>query len=84
MTFEEAWDALAIGDTVTVSDGTPPPTNPDGMPYRAWVSHNFSGELLEKIDGDWRAMKIQRAAVGAATVAYTVQEAISHTFTGSE
>lgn len=80
MTFEEAWNSLAIGDEVTVTDRTPEPTNSAGMPWRAWRSHNFTGRLIDKIDGEWRAMKIEMAPEGGATVAYTVQEAVPHTF----
>jgi hypothetical protein len=80
MDFAEAWDTLAIGDEVTVSNGMPRPNNFDGIPYRMWVSHNFTGTLVEKIDGEWRAMKFELPPSLAFVIAFTVQEAIPHTF----
>jgi hypothetical protein len=81
MDFAAAWDAFAIGDRVKVSDGTPPPsTNTNGMPYRAWRSHNFTGTLIAKIDGEYRGLQIQCAPDGDATIAFTVAEGLPHTF----
>src|SRR3546814_8025622 len=51
MNFAEAWTALTVGDTATVSDGLPEPSKPGGLPWRAWRSHNFNGTLVSK-DGD--------------------------------
>lgn len=81
MDFAAAWDAFGLGDEITVSDGAAQPSNPDGIPYKAWRSHNFTGHLVEKIDGEYRAMKIELAPEGGAVIAYTVQEAVPHTFT---
>ena len=69
-----------VGDRVKVSDGTPPPTNLDGAAGRAWRSHNFTGRLVEKIDGDWRRMRIELPPEPNFTVAYDVAEAVPHTF----
>lgn len=81
MDFAEAWTAFAIGDRVKVSDGTPPPSsNTTGMPYRAWRSHNFTGTLIAKIDGDYRGLQIECDPEAGATIAFTVAEGIPHTF----
>jgi hypothetical protein len=80
MDFAEAWSAFSIGDKVAVSDGLPPPSNPAGVAHRAWRSHNFTGRLVEKVDGGFRAMKFELDPEGGATIAYTVQEAVPHVF----
>lgn len=83
MDFAEAWDALSIGDTVTVSDGTPPPSaNTDGWPYRCWRSHNFTGTLVAKNDGPPRSLQIELPPDDAGSViGYQVVECIAHSFT---
>ena len=66
---------------MNVSDGTPEPSNPAGVPWRAWRSHNFTGTLAEKIDGAPRAMRFELAPNDAGNViGYTVLEAVPHSF----
>jgi hypothetical protein len=83
MTFEEAWEALEIGDAVTVSDGTPAPSaNTEGWPYMCWRSHNFSGTLTAKNEGPPRSLQIDMAPNEAGSViGYAVAEGVTHTFT---
>jgi ribonucleotide reductase alpha subunit len=69
-----------VGDVVKVSDGTRAPSNQHGIPYRAWMSHNFTGTLVEKIDGDLRAMRIEMAPEPGFTIAFDVSEEVYHTF----
>lgn len=80
MTFEEAWDTLAIGDECAVSNAEPQPTNIFGDPFKAWRSHNFTGTLVEKIDGDQRAMRFELPPSLAYVIAFTVLEIVPHTF----
>jgi len=81
MDFAAAWDAFALGDRVKVSDSTPPPsTNTHGIPYRAWRSHNFTGTLIAKVDGDYRGLQIECDPETGAIIAYTVAEGLPHTF----
>ena len=82
MDFAQAWDILSIGDLVAVANGKPPPSaNTEGVPYKAWRSHNFTGALVEKIDGPFRAMRFELPADELGTViGFTVQDAVPHTF----
>jgi len=80
MTFDEVWNTAPIGAAVTVSNGRPSPAGGLGAPrYNQWRSHNFSGELLEKIDGAPRVLRISDAG-NPKTVAYDVCEDVPHTF----
>lgn len=80
MTFDEVWAAAVIGDVVSVSDGRAAPGGALGdRRYNLWRSHNFSGALLEKIDGPPRMLRIADAGNPKA-VAYDVSEAVLHTF----
>lgn len=83
MDFAAAWDALAPGDQVAVSDGRPSPSaNPASMAARIWRSHNFAGVLVEKIDGPPRALRFDLAADGAGNViGFSVVEGFGHLFT---
>jgi len=78
MDFAAAWDTLEIGDRVTVSNGLPEPSNPIGMSWKLWRSHNFEGELVERIDGDWRCMRFELDASLFARVSYSIVEGIGH------
>jgi hypothetical protein len=82
MDFAQAWETLSIGDQVAVSNGKPPPSaNTEGVPYKAWRSHNFTGELVEKIDGPFRAMRFDLPVDEAGTIiGFTVLEAIAHSY----
>lgn len=82
MDFATAWDTLAIGATVTVSDGTAPPsTNTDGVPYKAWRSHNFTGTLAAKVPGDFRGMRFDLPPTeNGSVVGYIITEAAEHSF----
>lgn len=92
MDFAGAWDALSVGDSVTVSDGTPPPSaNVDGWPYKCWRSHNFTGTLVEKIDpesapgGPPRSMRFELAPnEDGNVIGYQVVEGVGHSFTLGE
>jgi hypothetical protein len=87
MTFDEMFEAVEIGASVKVSNGLPPPTNIQGLPYKAWRSHNFAGVLIEKIDGEYRSARFEMScpllapdAVGYA-VQFTISEGYGHAFT---
>lgn len=86
MDFAEAWNALDVGNAVTVGNGTPPPSaNTDGWPYKCWKSHNFTGTLIAKNEGPPRTMQIDQAADEAGTVVgYQVVEGVGHSFTVGE
>lgn len=83
--FAAAWE-LPLNTWVKVSDGTPPPSaNKEGNPYRAWKSHNFVGQIEERIDMDgWRSLKIvldnDETPDVVDYMAYTIQEGVFHTF----
>lgn len=59
MNFGDAWTAFDIDDEVEVSNGRPPPFNTTGVAYRAWRSNNFTGTIVEKVDGPYRVMRIR-------------------------
>ncbi|MES2903275.1 MAG: hypothetical protein V4696_03740 [Pseudomonadota bacterium] len=86
MDFETAWTELAIDDRVAVSNGQPPPSaNQEGIPYKAWKSHNFTGELQEKktVLG-WRYMVFKLddddSPDEVDLMCYTVSEGAGHSF----
>lgn len=82
MDFPTAWDAFSIGDLVAVSNGAPTPAaGPDSLVMRIWRSHNFTGELVEKMGGEPRAMRFQLAPNEAGNViGFTVRESDGHGF----
>jgi hypothetical protein len=82
MKFAEAWDTLAVGASVKVSDGRPPPNGQ--MPFNAWRSHNFTGVIIDKIPGDFRAMQIEVHQEDYPMIAYRVEEAVDHDFQALE
>lgn len=80
MTFDEIWDGVSLGAIITVSNGKPAPSGGLGTPrYNLWRSHNFSGPLLEKIDGAPRKLRI-RDQSNPYQVAYDVSEGVEHSF----
>ena len=86
MTFEEAWDGLEEGSKVKVSNGNPPPSkNKDGLPYKAWVSNNFTGTLRGKVThDDWRYLHIEvdpsDTGEQVESLAYDIPEGNGHIF----
>lgn len=60
--FATAWDHLDIGDQLTASNGAIEPADPESLDHRVWRSHNFSGVIAEKIDGEPRQMRIELPA----------------------
>lgn len=82
MDFATAWAELELGVVVTVSDGTPAPMAlPDSLPMRLWRSHNFEGELVEKIDGMPRQLRFDLPANGNGNqIGYAVAEGHGHNF----
>jgi hypothetical protein len=77
--FAKAWEKLAEGEEIRVSDGSIEPSIDDQMLRNAWGSHNHSGILAEKIDGPVRAFAVE-VAIGDNLVRYTVSEAVPHRF----
>jgi hypothetical protein len=82
MKFAEAWDTFAVGDSVKVSDGTPPPNGK--IRFNMWRSHNFTGVITDKIPGDWRAMQIEVHQEDIPLLAYRVEEYVDHNFEALE
>ncbi|SKB32343.1 hypothetical protein [Sphingopyxis flava] len=80
MNFAEAWNALTIGDVISVSDSMPEPSKVGGLPWRAWRSHNFTGTLVAKSDAQPRRMTFELAPLDGATVRYEIVETIPHSF----
>lgn len=84
LSFSAAFATLSIGAHVTVSNGLPEPTKVGGGPWRVWRSHNFTGELVEKIDESPRRMVFQLPKEGGALVSYTIVEGLGHGFEVAE
>lgn len=80
ISFAECWDTAAPDMRVTVSDGMPEPTNPNGLPWRLWRSHNFTGSLKQKIAGSPRRMVFELDPTAGATVSYEIIEGLGHSF----
>jgi hypothetical protein len=86
MDFSQAWESANVGDYLTVSDGIAMPSLIGGMPWRCWRSHNFTGRLVDKVDGQIgrRAMRFELAPHGRASIAYTIHETGGHSFAVSD
>lgn len=82
MDFDTAWASLTIGDTVTVSNSDPEPmARPDSMAMKVWRSHNFTGALVEKIDGAPRLLRFDLPADAQANViGFAIAEDVPHDF----
>lgn len=81
MSFNAAFASIPVGATVQVSNGLPEPGVQGGRPWQIWRSHNFTGELVEKIDLAPRRMVFTLPPADNATVSYTVTEGLGHAFT---
>lgn len=79
ISFEEAWTLAEIGDVIEVSNGARQP-NGAGIELRAWRSHNFSGPLVEKIEGAPRRLRIRDALNTTAVVSFDIPDDGAHTF----
>lgn len=80
LSFSSAFATLAIGSSITVANGLPEPTKTDGVPWRVWRSHNFTGTLVEKISGMPRKIVFQLPPDGNVHASYTVVEGLGHNF----
>lgn len=82
MDFAEAWTALAIGHSTVVSNGQPEPmATPESFVHRVWRSHNFTGQLVEKIDGPPRQLRFDLAPDdNGSVIGYAIMEGVGHTF----
>lgn len=82
MDFAAAWIALELGAEVRVSNGAPNPGSSEtSLSFRIWRSNNFTGELVERIDGAARAMRFDLAPNDAGNViGFTVREDGGHSF----
>lgn len=86
LNFNEVWDNVVEGETITVSDGTPPPSsNTQGVPYKAWKSHNFTGILEAKISkNNWRYLRLEVTNTSTPSevsyLAYEIAEGGNHRF----
>jgi hypothetical protein len=87
MTFEDIWNDIELETVIAVSNGRPPPsTNIEGIPYKAWKSHNFTGTLEEKIErNNWRYLRFEvlnnETSDQVIYLAYEIPEGGLHTFT---
>jgi hypothetical protein len=85
MTFEQVWNDFAIGQRVRVSNGEAEPGGgPEGIEFKVWRSHNFEGELFEKIDEDPRSLAFRLDEIEDEgvryRVGYTIAEGGGHSF----
>lgn len=80
MTFDEAFAALNIGDTVVVSDGNPKPSVIGALPYNIWLSHNFTGEVVSKSGTTPRSIKFSLPRENDAVISFTIVEGTPHNF----
>lgn len=85
LTFEEVWELADLGIMLKVSNGQPPQGAPGSQLRNVWLSHNFTGNLEEKIEEDgWRYLKIATpddpATVEVEYRAYTVADGGGHSF----
>lgn len=81
MEFAQAWDSFSVGDVIVVANGEiEPGREAQPVAWAAWRSHNFSGTILEKIDGTPRALRIELPERGGATLVYCPREGDGHRF----
>lgn len=80
MTFEEVFAGAEIGAVLAVSNGKTAPPESAAFRYNIWRSHNFTGALLEKIDGPPRRLVIADAEAPILR-SFTVAEEYGHVFT---
>ena len=80
LSFSAAIASLALGTTVKVSNGLPEPTKQGSGAWRMWRSHNFTGELVDKVSNAPRSMVFRLPQEGAARVSYTIIEGLGHSF----
>lgn len=82
MDFATAWATLAIGDVVAVSNGQPHPgSKPASLSARIWASHNFTGTLAEKIDGDRQGLRFELPPTeGGSVIGFVVAADVPHEF----
>lgn len=83
MDFGDAWNTLSVGDYVSVTDGRPEPTLRGGMAWWIWRSHNFTGVLVGKSDGNARTIRFRLPRFANADVALDVIESLPHSFTAA-
>ena len=81
MSFGATFASVEIGQEVIVSNGNPEPTKIGGVPWRIWRSHNFTGTLIEKVEGVPRQMVIQLPEEGGVRTSYTIVDGRGHNFT---
>lgn len=81
--FDTIWTTGTIGDSFTVSNGQIEPSIAGSLPWRHWRSHNFTGMLVEKVEGAVRCLRFRLPPEAGATVTYEVSEAVEHTFTAA-
>lgn len=86
MNFGDAWAAFGIDDQVEVSNGKAPPSIGTGPAYKAWRSNNFTGTVADKIDGDYRVMRVRMVDADFApdaednAIIWTLVEGAGHDF----
>lgn len=82
MQFSSAWDTLGIGDEVAVSNDMARPSGlPDSMGARIWRSHNFTGHLVERIDGERRFLRFDLPPnEGGNVIGFAIAEDGGHDF----
>ena len=81
MSFGAAFATFALGDSVVVANGNPEPSKSGGVPWRIWRSHNFTGTLIEKVEGVPRQMVFQLPEEGGVRTSYTIVDGLGHNFT---
>lgn len=78
--FATAWDELEIGQRVRVSNGQPEPAEQPSVQHSIWRSHNHEGEVVEKIGGQFRAIRVRLDEHEGAQVSYDISEASGDQF----
>lgn len=81
MSFGAAFAIFNLGNWVVVANGNPEPSKTGGVPWRIWRSHNFTGQLVEKIEGVPRRMVFSLPEEGGAQTSYTIVDGLGHNFT---
>lgn len=82
MDFAAAWTTLSVGEDVIVTDGRPEPEMAGSLDWKVWASHNFTGELMEKMDGPPRKLRFRRVVGDSAILSYETGEDMSYSFQG--